>query len=57
MKPISFDEWQRRFEMLDGDQERDINDEHDSLVFFDNGAVRNEAGDFVVKTDQVKESA
>lgn len=54
MKEISYDDWQARFEIHSGDLDwGDIEVQKDSLKFFDNGAVQDAEGDFVVKCDNV----
>lgn len=57
MKTITYEEWDSRFKMKsqrDYDPAEFSEDERESLTFFDNGAVRNVDGDFIVKIDQVR---
>lgn len=54
---ITYDQWSERFEVTDedaADADSDISDNPEEFEFFDNGAVRNMDGDFIIKTDQVK---
>lgn len=55
MKPITYDQWSERFEVDENaDADSDIRGNPEEFDFFDNGAVRNMDGDFIIKTDQVK---
>lgn len=49
MKTITYDEWYKKFKLKNNVDEPDA----DQCEFFDNGAVRDAEGDFVVKVDQV----
>lgn len=54
MKEITRDEWHLKFRFKpNAEPEVDFGD---ALTYFDNGAVRNSDGDFVVKCDQVEPS-
>jgi hypothetical protein len=52
----NYDEWCERFEVRDesyADADSDISDNPEVFEFFDNGAVRNSEGEFVIKVDAV----
>lgn len=56
MKRITYDEWKARFEVKDesaADEDFEISDCPERFGFYDNGAVSNEEGTFVIKADQV----
>lgn len=55
MKQITYADWEARFELHSGGAEwSDIESQKDDLTFFDNGAVRDSEGTYVVKCDNVQ---
>ncbi len=56
MKQITFQEWMARFKMKrDFDLPFELEyEDGDGCTFYDNGAVKNDAGDFIVKCDMVE---
>jgi len=60
MKSITFEEWDKRFyrkvfagPVASGEIELNA-DDADEFTFYDNGAVKNAEGEFVVTCDQIK---
>lgn len=58
MQTITYDQWSAHFEVKSdsaADADSEIADNPEAFTFYDNGAVKNADGDFVIKCDQVSE--